>query len=260
MSAMKQVLVLKVGGALLQSEAGMAQLMTTAGKIIAAGTQLILVHGGGCLVDEQLAANGMSSEKLDGLRVSLAEHMPIVVGALAGTANKMLQAAAAKAGVTSVGLSLADANMVKATIKDPRLGYVGEVSANDPSLLTYLLQQSWMPIISSIAIDANGAQLNVNADQAASVLAKLVGGQLVLLSDVPGVLNAEGELVNQLTLQQAEQLTQEGVIAKGMKVKVQAAFDVAQATGQTVQVASWKDSEQLMLLAQGECVGTQILP
>ncbi|WP_394205601.1 acetylglutamate kinase [Shewanella waksmanii] len=257
---MKQVLVLKVGGALLQSQQGMEQLMNTAKDIIAAGTQLILVHGGGCLVDEQLAANGMKSEKLDGLRVSPAEHMPIVVGALAGTANKMLQATAKKAGVNCVGLSLADANMVKASIKDSRLGFVGEVTANDSSLLDFLLQQSWMPIISSIAIADDGAQLNVNADQAASVLAKLVGGQLVLLSDVPGVLNEQGELISQLNLAQAESLVQQGVIAKGMKVKVEAAFEVAQATGQIVQVASWQQSEQLMLLAQGESVGTQILP
>ncbi|MGS0691741.1 acetylglutamate kinase [Shewanella sp. 30m-9] len=256
----KPVMVLKVGGALLQCEMGMERLMQAAASIIANDQPLIMVHGGGCLVDEQLKANSFTSEKLDGLRVTPQEHIPIVVGALAGTSNKILQAAAIKAGVTSLGMSLADAGMMTATIKDPQLGLVGEVEPKDASYLEFVLSKGWMPIVSSIAISEEGKMLNVNADQAATALAKLVSGSLVLLSDVSGVLDGKGQLITSLNREQVNELTKIGVIEKGMRVKVEAALDVAESMGQTVQIASWRHAKQLIALSKGETVGTQIQP
>lgn len=260
MSANNSVLVLKVGGALLQCEMGMARLMDTAAAMLANGQQVVMVHGGGCLVDEQLAANGMETIKLDGLRVTPPEQIPIIVGALAGTSNKILQGAATKAGIVSVGMSLADGNVVSAKIKDERLGLVGEVAPNDGTYLKFILSQGWMPICSSIAMTGDGQMLNVNADQAATALAKLVDGKLVLLSDVSGVLDGKGQLIHSLNGQQISDLVKQGVIEKGMKVKVEAAHEVAQWMGRAVQVASWRDAEQLAALAKGEAVGTQIQP
>ncbi|MCE9680211.1 acetylglutamate kinase [Shewanella sp. AS1] len=260
MSAEKNTLVLKVGGALMQCEMGMARLMATAANIIKSGQSVIMVHGGGYLVDEQLKANGMETVKLDGLRVTPAEQIPVVVGALAGTSNKVLQAEALKAGITCVGMSLADGGIVNAHIKDEQLGFVGEVAPKDATYLNFILSQGWMPIVSSIAIDELGQLLNVNADQAATVLAKLVNGKLVLLSDVSGVLDGKGQLIPSLTKAYADELTKQGVIEKGMKVKVEAALEVAQWLGQPVQVASWRDTDQLAALEKGEAIGTQILP
>ncbi|ABV85556.1 acetylglutamate kinase [Shewanella pealeana] len=256
----KPVMVLKVGGALLQCDMGMSRLMQAAAKIIASGQPIIMVHGGGCLVDEQLKANGMITEKLDGLRVTPEAQIPVIVGALAGTSNKTLQAAAIKAGVTCLGMSLADAGMMNAKIKDPLLGLVGEVEPKDASYLEFVLAKGWMPIVSSIAISEQGEMLNVNADQAATALAKLVSGSLVLLSDVSGVLDGKGQLINSLNREQVNELTKIGVIEKGMKVKVEAALDVAESMGQAVQIASWRHAHQLIALCQGEAVGTQIQP
>ncbi|MBO2618611.1 acetylglutamate kinase [Shewanella algae] len=260
MSTKDKVLVLKVGGALMQCEMGMARLMDTAAKMLAQGQKVVLVHGGGYLVDEQLKANGMDTVKLDGLRVTPPEQMPIIAGALAGMSNKILQAAAIKAGVASVGMSLADANLVDAVIKDERLGLVGEVCPKDGSYINFVLSQGWMPIVSSIAVSSEGQLLNVNADQAATVLAKLVRGKLVLLSDVSGVLDGKGQLIASLNRSEIDDLVKLGVIEKGMKVKVEAALEVAELMGQPVQVASWRDAAQLAALAQGEAVGTQIKP
>ncbi|MGI2900666.1 acetylglutamate kinase [Shewanella algae] len=260
MSTKDKVLVLKVGGALMQCEMGMTRLMDTAAKMLAQGQKVVLVHGGGYLVDEQLKANGMDTVKLDGLRVTPPEQMPIIAGALAGMSNKILQAAAIKAGVASVGMSLADANLVDAVIKDERLGLVGEVSPKDGSYINFVLSQGWMPIVSSIAVSSEGQLLNVNADQAATVLAKLVQGKLVLLSDVSGVLDGKGQLIASLNRSEIDDLVKLGVIEKGMKVKVEAALEVAELMGQPVQVASWRDAAQLAALAQGEAVGTQIKP
>lgn len=106
----------------------------------------------------------------------------------------------------------------------------------------------------------DGELLNVNADQAASVLAKLLGGKLVLLSDVSGVLDGKGKLIPSLNSQEIDELVKLGVIEKGMKVKVEAALEVAQWLGQPVQVASWRDSGQMAALIKGEAVGTQIQP
>ena len=260
MSTSNKTLVIKVGGALLQCEMGMNRLMDTAAKMIAKGQKVILVHGGGCIVDEQLTANGMETKKLDGLRVTPAEQVPIIVGALAGTANKLLQAAAIKSGIAAIGMSLGDGDIVTAKIKDEKLGFVGEVSPNNATYLEFILSQGWLPIVSSIAIDPSGQQLNVNADQAATVLAKLVDGQLVLLSDVSGVLDGKGQLIKSLNRAQVAELTYIGVIEKGMKVKVEAALDVAELMGQPVQVASWRSAEQLLALLKGQPVGTQIQP
>ncbi|BAJ03988.1 acetylglutamate kinase [Shewanella violacea] len=260
MSTSNKTLVIKVGGALLQCEMGTDRLMGTLAKMIARGQKIILVHGGGCIVDEQLTANGMETEKLDGLRVTPAEQVPVIVGALAGTANKLLQAAAIKAGISAIGMSLADGDIVTAKIKDKKLGFVGEVSPKSATYLEFIFSQAWLPIVSSIAIDGSGQQLNVNADQAATVLAKLVDGQLVLLSDVSGVLDGKGKLIKSLNRAQVAELTHIGVIEKGMKVKVEAALEVAELMGQPVQVASWRSAEQLLALSNGQSVGTQIQP
>ncbi|GIU21923.1 acetylglutamate kinase [Shewanella colwelliana] len=260
MSLEKKPLVLKVGGALLQCEMGMARLMSAAAAMINKGQSVIMVHGGGCFVDEQLTANGMVTQKLDGLRVTPAEQIPVVVGALAGTSNKLLQGAAVKAGITCVGMSLGDGGIVTAKIKNEQLGFVGEVMPNDAAYLNFILAKGWMPIVSSIAIDELGQLLNVNADQAAAVIAKLVNGQLVLLSDVSGVLDGKGQLIQSLSKPHSDELTKLGVIDKGMKVKVEAALEVAQWMGQPVQVASWRDAEQLNALVKGEAIGTQVLP
>ncbi|MBV7315382.1 acetylglutamate kinase [Shewanella sp. NIFS-20-20] len=254
------VLILKVGGALLECEMGVTRLMTTARGLIAAGKSVVIVHGGGCVVEQQLQANGMKTQKRDGLRITPDEQMPIIAGALAGTANKLLQAAAMKAGIHSVGLGLADGGLLVAEVKDESLGAVGKVAAGDPALIEFVLSQGWLPVISSIAISPKGQLLNVNADQAASAVTSMLKGQLVLLSDVSGVLDGKGQLISRLDQASIENLVKLGVIESGMKVKVEAALEVAQMLGQPVQVASWRDAQQMSALVKGEQVGTQIQP
>lgn len=259
-SATTTPLVLKVGGALLESDNGLSRLMATVADLLRAGRPLVMVHGGGCLVEQQLSCNGMVTEKRDGLRITPPEQMPIIAGALAGSANKQLQSAAVAAGITSVGLCLGDAAMVVAEIKDPALGAVGQVTGQDPALLMFLLSKGWLPLISSIALDSKGQLLNVNADQAAAAIAKLLGGELILLSDVSGVLDGKGQLIGQLDQQGISDLINLGIVAEGMKVKVAAALEVAQWLGAPVQVASWRDAGQMQALRQGARIGTQILP
>lgn len=254
----RQILVLKVGGALLDSSVSISKLMQTISLLMSQGQSLVLVHGGGCLVEQQLSANGMVTEKRQGLRVTPEEQIPIITGVLAGTANKSLQSAAAKAGIKSVGLSLADADLFQGSITDPSLGLVGKVVANKPDLLSFVLSQSWLPIVSSIGMDEQGNLLNVNADQAAGAIAKLLTGKLFLLSDVAGVLDDKGQLIARLNSRQISQLIAQGVVCDGMQVKVQAALDVATWLDDAVYVASWRDVEQLQSLNGDQYIGTQI--
>ncbi|WP_298443313.1 acetylglutamate kinase [uncultured Ferrimonas sp.] len=251
-------MIIKVGGALLDCEVGIERLFGTLAALNSQGWQPLLVHGGGTLVDSHLQAHGFSSSKHQGLRVTPAEQIPVVAAALAGGANSALVAAAIAAGLTPVGLSLADGGMTTATVLDPQLGMVGQVQPQDASLPTLLLQQGMLPIVSSIAVDSNGQRLNVNADQAATALCQLLQAPLVLLSDVSGVLDGKGKLIPQLTPQLAATLTAQGVIEGGMKVKVESALAAAKAINNQVLVASWRYPEQLAALIQGEPVGTVI--
>lgn len=254
----KQPLVLKVGGALLESAAAQAELFRVIAEISATGIAVVLVHGGGCLVEEWLEQAGMSSEKLDGLRVTPSSQIELVTGALAGAANKKLVARAKANTLNAVGLSLADGDMVSASQLDAKLGQVGRCQPLENTLLTTLMAKNYVPIISSIAADNNGELLNVNADQAAQVIAQLLQAKLILLSDVPGVLDANKQLIPTLNQQQAAALVEQGVIVGGMKVKVDAAFATAQQLNDSIVIASWKTPQQLLALVNGNACGTTI--
>lgn len=254
---MTNPLVIKLGGAVLNSPQALENLF---GAIKAIGDQpLVLVHGGGVIVESLLTALGLTSEKIDGLRVTPAEHIDYIVGALAGTSNKKLSAQALKAGLSAVGLCLGDGAMTRLTPMDPRLGQVALCEAGNPDLLNTLLDAGHLPVLSSIGIGDDGELYNVNADQAAIAISKMLKGQLVLLSDVDGVWDANQQVIPELDAHMAEQLIQAGVITDGMMVKVKAALDAATFLGEPVALASWKDAKALTAVLQGQPVGTKVL-
>ena len=166
-------IVIKVGGALLDDTAAMTRLFLSV-KDVQATRPVVVVHGGGPLVETLMASLGLQSTKIDGLRVTPDEHMPYICGALAGSANKQLCAAALASGLTPVGLSLLDGNMVVCEPLADQYGAVGVPSTADASFLKSVLAQSTLPVISSIGSSPQGRLLNVNADQAATVIAELL--------------------------------------------------------------------------------------
>lgn len=255
----KNILVIKVGGAFMQAHDSALALLKTI-KQLQKNHVIVLVHGGGAMVEELLSALNLSSQKIDGLRVTPKEHMPYITGALAGTANKQLCGLAIKAGISPVGLSLLDGKMCNATIMREELGAVGSVEAGDATLLKALAATNMLPIICSIAADNEGNLLNVNADQAATVIAQLLDAQLLLLSDVPGVLDADKNLIEHLSAEQIDTLIAQNVIRDGMIVKVQAALTAANSLGRSVTIASWKDTKKLLGLLQQQAIGSKIAP
>ncbi|NGN99234.1 acetylglutamate kinase [Grimontia sp. S25] len=251
-------LVVKLGGAALSCTETLNKLFASISQYQAsAHRQLVIVHGGGYLVDDLMNALNLKVEKKQGLRVTPKEQINVVAGALAGTANKLLQGEAIKCGINAVGLSLADGGLCKVTQLDPELGNVGKATPGDSSVVQAILSAGAVPIISSIGIDAEGELMNVNADQAAVAVAAALDAELVLLSDVSGVLNGKGKLMSTLDEKLADELIESGVITDGMIVKVKAAFEAANALGRPIQVASWRYPEKLAEMFGGSNIGTR---
>lgn len=253
-------LVIKLGGVLLDSEEALERLFTALVTYREKHERpLVIMHGGGCLVDDLMKKLALPVVKKNGLRVTPADQIDIITGALAGTANKTLLAWAVKHDINAVGLCLGDGNTVSVTPLDAALGHVGKAEAGSPALVQTLLAANYMPIISSIGITKEGSLMNVNADQAATALAATLGADLILLSDVSGILDGKGQRIAEMTAQKAEQLIAQGIITDGMVVKVNAALDAARSLGRPVDIASWRHADQLPTLFNGEPIGTRIL-
>ncbi|KGJ89737.1 acetylglutamate kinase [Colwellia psychrerythraea] len=251
-------LVIKIGGAILEKEPALSALLCVIAKL--ENKQVVLVHGGGCVVDEMLAQAGFTTEKKHGLRVTPKEQVALISGALAGTVNKAIVATANSIDLAAVGLSLNDGDMISCTLSTQDLGQVGVPHTNSSKLLDVLLTSKFLPVISSIGALDNGDLVNVNADDAAVAICQLLNAELLLLTDVNGVKGADGKYLSSLNEEQAQQLIKQGVIAGGMTAKVNAALHAAQQLRRSIAVASWQSPEQISQLLDGNGIGTQIQP
>ncbi len=253
-------LIIKLGGVLLDSEEALERLFSALDVYRAQHRrQLVIVHGGGYLVDDLMKKLALPVSKINGLRVTPANQIDIITGALGGTANKILLSWAKKHSIPAVGLCLGDGDSATVTPLDEKLGHVGHASPGSPALLNTLLGAGYLPVISSIGITQQGELMNVNADQAATALAATLGADLILLSDVSGILDGKGQRIAEMTAHKAEQLIAQGIITDGMIVKVNAALDAARTLGRPVDIAGWRHAEQLPALFNGEPIGTRIL-
>ena len=251
--------VIKLSGAAVEDAKVIADLMQAIAELHAQ-QPVVLVHGGGKQIDQHLKQWQMPVIKKDGLRVSPPEQMPIIAAVLAGQVNKTLVAAAKKAGLNAVGLSLADGDTASCTPhSDAELGAVGTVKAGAGIVLKSLLNAGALVIVSSIAVDASGQLRNVNADDAAVAIAAAVNAeQLLLLSDVAGVRLADGNYAPSLSAVEIDQLIQDGTISGGMIAKVRAALDAAATLLKPVTIASFFDPTKLRRLRSDASFGTTV--
>lgn len=253
-------LIIKLGGVLLDNEEALTRFFTALQQYRSTHSRpLVIVHGGGCLVDELMGKLQLPVVKKQGLRVTPADQIDIITGALAGSANKTLLSWATKFGLNGVGLSLGDGQLAKVTQINEELGHVGNANPGSPDLLNLLLGAGYLPIISSIGMTEKGDLMNVNADQAATAIAETLGADLVLLSDVSGILDGKGQKIAEMSAEKAQMLIDQGIITDGMIVKVNAALEAAKTLGRPVEIASWRHAEKLTTLFNGVAVGTRIL-
>ena len=256
---MTKPLVIKIGGAILEKQDALNALLAVI-VTLKADAKVVLVHGGGCVVDEMLAQAGFTTVKKHGLRVTPKTQIALISGALAGTVNKSIVATACSMHLPAVGLSLADGEMIACKKSELDLGEVGVPSPKSSQLLDALLNSHFLPVISSIGALANGDIVNVNADDAAVAICQLLNAELLLLTDVNGVKGEDGEYLTALNSEQANTLIEKGVIAGGMTAKVNAALLAANQLRRSIAVASWQSPEQIPSLLNGQGMGTQILP
>ena len=258
-------LVVKLGGAAVE-DAHHADALWRAVVALAerepAG--LVLVHGGGAIVDRRLAALGMVSARRDGVRITTPEQIDEVVATLGGLVNAKVVAMLSAFGATPIGLRLSDAGvtrLVKADHYGFDAGHVGRVEPGDPTALRALLAGGFLPVMSSVGHDAQGRLLNVNADDAAAGVACAIRARaLILLTDVPGVLDTRGALLGRLDAASIATRVASGEIAGGMIPKATGALRAATEAGCPAWIAGATDASNLLALALNEGVGTLVLP
>ena len=229
--------VIKLGGSLLEQPEALSALFQSLKQ---SDDEIVLVHGGGALVQQWLATAGLHSEKVNGLRVSPEPHMPYIVGGLAGAANKTLMKQAIAAGLKPIGLTLYEAGVLCAK-QSESLGQVGVCPASEgvSGLISDLLAQGYLPIISSIGFSDSGDWFNVNADDAAVAVAAAYNADLLLITDVEAVLDGSGTPLSHLNSESIQELTRAGVIKDGMEVKVRGALSAAKRLRRCVRIGSW---------------------
>lgn len=199
------------------------------------GVNPIVVHGGGPQIGQMLERLKIHSEFIDGLRVTTADMVDVVEMVLSGSINKQIVTQINKAGGVAMGISGKDGSLIKAqklrrTIKDPDsniekildLGFVGEPTVIDPMIFEDFLDSDVIPVIAPIGVGENGETYNINADTAAGAIASaLAASKLLMLTDVAGILNKQGELISELSMDEATALIADGTVSGGMIPKVE---------------------------------------
>ena len=220
----EKIIVVKYGGSAMLSDERKRQVMGDIALLHLVGMRVVLVHGGGSEITELLGRLGKRSEFIGGLRVTDRETAEAVQMVLAGKINKGLVALMETYGRHAIGLSGMDGQMIIAKQLDPRLGFVGEIVSVDPKPINAILENGYIPIVSTLGCDKEGNVYNVNADTAAAGIAAALGAEsLISMSDIPGVLrdvNDESSLIRVVRLDDVPALEAEGVISGGMIPKV----------------------------------------
>ncbi|MFN8559783.1 MAG: acetylglutamate kinase [Dehalococcoidia bacterium] len=254
------MIVVKIGGSTLGAH------YTTLEDLVALqreGTAVVVVHGGGAVVTEWLKIHGAGTQFVRGLRVTDAAALDVVVAVLAGLVNKQLAGALNALGGRAVGLSGADGPTILAEVDDPDYGRVGAVREVRPSLLSGLVAEGYLPVLSSVgfdraAVSGAAALLNINADTVAGeVAAALSARRLIFLTDVPGVKGDDGAVRGRLSAADAEALVRAGTVGGGMIPKVEACLRAATA-GAEALIIDGREPHALLAAVRGAGAGTLV--
>ena len=239
------------------------------------GINPIVVHGGGPQIAAMLSRIGLESKFEGGLRVTDEKTVEIVEMVLAGSINKQIVALINAEGEWAIGLCGKDGNMVFAekahkTVIDPDsniervldLGFVGEVVEVDRTLIDLLAKSEMIPVIAPVAPGRDGHTYNINADTFAGAIAGALGAKrLLFLTDVPGVLDAKGELIKELSVADAKKLIGDGTVAGGMIPKVETCIEAIEKGVEGVVILNGKTSHAVLLeLFTEHGAGTLIVP
>ncbi len=256
-----QVVVVKYGGHAMGDEQVARDFARDIVLLEQTAINPVVVHGGGPQIGQMLDKLGIKSEFKDGLRVTDQKTVEIVEMVLAGSINKQIVGFINEAGGRAVGLCGKDGNMVKAkkvtrTTRDKDsniekaidLGYVGEPDEVDTTVLEQILGRELIPVLAPVAAGVNGGTYNVNADTFAGAIAGALNAKrLLLLTDVPGVLDKNKKLIPELSLKDARKLIADGTISGGMIPKVETCIDALERGVEGVVILDGKVPHAVLL-------------
>ena len=252
----RETVVIKYGGHAMGQEEVAKVFAADAVLLKLLGVHPVVVHGGGPQISRMLERAGVKSTFIDGLRVTDEATMEVAEMVLSGAINKeianWITLAGAEADVRGVGLSGKDARMITAekvtrTKRDPDsnieqvvdLGFVGEPTKVDPHIIQALLssETDYIPVIAPIGVSEAGQTFNINADTVAGALAgALKAKRMLMLTDIAGVLDGEGQLIRQMTIEEARGLIESGVASGGMIPKLENAIHAVEAGVEAVVI------------------------
>lgn len=227
------------------------------------GINPVVVHGGGPQIGGMLERLKIKSEFIDGLRVTDKETVSIVEMVLSGSINKQIVSAINQAGGMAVGISGKDGRLIEArklrrTKRDPDsniekildLGFVGEPTRINPAILEEFEDSNIIPVIAPIGIGPNGETYNINADTAAGAIAgALAACKLIMLTDVPGVMTVEKQVISELSIIEAKRLIQNGTITGGMIPKIETCIYAMENDAETAHILDGRQPHVLLVEA-----------
>lgn len=245
--------VVKVGGSILSKLD--KSFFADCRQLLQQGIRLVIVHGGGPMINRQMEELGLETRFIDGLRVTEREHLAVVTQLLAGEVNKSWVAKMSAHQLPVIGLTGIDLQILQVKTKKPELGWVGEIVHVNRSALESLLQQGWIPCLAPLGVDQKGQHYNINADDVAMAVAQsLQADRLVLCSDVPGILY-QGEILTKVDGEQLEELIAKQAITGGMIPKVRSGYRALQGAVQEVFITAGNQVHPLT----GTNTGTRIV-
>jgi len=235
------------------------------------GMHPVIVHGGGPQINEMLKRVGKQGEFIQGMRVTDADTMNIVEMVLGGLVNKEIVNLINQHGGLAVGLTGKDGGFVRAKkmlVQDRErvdqwldIGQVGEIESIDPALIELLQMRDFIPVIAPIGVGKNGESYNINADLVAGELARVINAEkLILLTNTPGVLDKEGNLLTGLTAAKVDELIADGTVSGGMIPKIGSALEAVKRGVKSCHIIDGRVEHGLLLeVLTDEGVGTLIM-
>jgi len=261
-----QTVVIKYGGNAMTDETLKKSFAQNVVMMKQVGINPVVVHGGGPQIGQMLDRLSIQSEFIDGMRVTDAHTMEVVEMVLGGLVNKSVVSLLNQVGGKAIGLTGKDAGLISANSMnlpgkpEVSLGYVGEVSEVNVAILHELIASDTIPVIAPIGTDASGASYNINADLVASSIAiALKASRLLLLTNTPGILDQNNELLTGLTPSDITSLINNGTLYGGMLPKVQCSLDAVAAGVSSVVILDGRVEHALLLeLFTDQGLGTLI--
>lgn len=259
-----KIVVIKYGGNAMINDDLKQRVMEDIVLLSLIGVKVVLVHGGGPEITEMMNRVGKKAEFVDGLRVTDKESTEIVQMVLAGKINKGLVNLLETKGGKAMGICGIDGQMIKAEIKDERLGFVGKITEVNVDPIIDLLEKGYIPVVSTLGCDNDGNVYNINADTAAAYIAGAMGAdKFILMTDIAGILRDKDDpdsLIPLVDIKEAVELFNKEIISGGMIPKVECCVDAINRGVDKVTIMDGRVPHAILLdMLTDEGVGTMVV-